>query len=392
MINFIIRKFVKDYEDTENPKVRERYGVLAGTLGVICNIILFVAKYLVGVFTNSISITADSFNNLSDAGSSIVTLAGFKISGKPADDEHPFGHGRMEYIAALIVSFLILLMGFELLRSSFDKIIHPQPVNFSVVSLVVMVLTILVKLWMAYYNKKIGSRVNSPVISAAAADSLNDTMATGAAVTALILSNFTTLPVDGVIGVLVAGFIMFSGVGILKDTVGPLLGESPDVKLVKNMQDDILSYDGVEGIHDFMIHSYGVGRCYASVHVEVSADVDVMVSHDTIDRIEREIYAKYSVIMSIHMDPIITDDERINELHTMTAGIVLSVDSNFSIHDFRVVDGPTHTNLIFDVVVPHKYFMSDSEIVEVISQKLKEVDERYFGVITVDKNYVPVVM
>lgn len=388
VINLIIRTFVKDYKNVDDSKVRERYGMLAGVLGIICNAVLFVLKYIVGTFSGSISVTADSFNNLSDAGSSAVTLIGFRMAGKAPDKEHPFGHGRMEYIAALIVSFLILLMGVELIKTSIEKIINPQPVIFSYVSLVILVATILVKCWMAYYNRYIGKRIKSPALSAAATDSLNDMMATGGSIFALILSQYTKIPVDGIIGAIVAVIVILAGIGILKDVSGMIIGTTPDPEFVKELEKEILSYDGVCGIHDLVIHSYGPRRTFASVHAEVSANEDIMVTHDMIDLIERDVSQKFGMSLVIHMDPIITDDERINELKRLAESAVKSIDESFTMHDFRVVDGVTHSNLIFDVVVPHNYRYSDDELQEIIKKKIQEIDKRYFAVVTIDKSFV----
>ena len=387
MINLIIRTFVKDYKNTEDSKVRERYGTLAGILGIICNTLLFILKYIIGNFTGSISIPADSFNNLSDAGSSAVTLIGFRMAGKAPDKEHPFGHGRMEYIAALIVSFLILLMGVELIKTSIEKIISPRPVFFSYTSLIILLATILVKCWMAYYNRHIGKRIKSPAVSAAATDSLNDMIATGGSIFALVLSQYTKIPVDGIVGALVAVVVIFAGIGILKDVSGMIIGTTPDPDFVKELEEMILSYDGVCGIHDLVIHSYGPRRTFASVHAEVRANEDIMVTHDMIDLIEREATERFGMSLVIHMDPIVTDDERINEMKRLANSAVKSIDERFTMHDFRVVDGVTHSNLIFDVVVPHGYKYSDDELCDMIKEKIQEIDKRYFAVVTIDKSF-----
>lgn len=388
MTRFLISLFIKNKDDTNNLKVREKYGVLAGAIGICCNLILAAVKFVIGALTHSISITADATNNLSDCASSLVTVASFKLAGMPADKEHPFGHGRFEYIASLIVSFLVLFMGFELVRSSVDKILHPEAVVFSLIALIILILSILAKLWMALSYRYIGKTIQSPTMVAAAADSRNDVIATSVTVFVMVFSYFSSLPIDGYVGLLVAGFILFSGFGLLKDTVSPLLGEAPDPDLVKSMEEKILSYEGVIGIHDFVMHNYGPGRTFVSAHVEVPADNDILESHDTIDRIERDISAEFNLALVIHMDPLVTNDERVNELRETVAEMVCAMDSNLSIHDFRVVDGPTHTNLIFDVLIPHKYKKSTANLIEEITEKIKEINPNYYAVVTVDTSFI----
>lgn len=387
MTKLLIKLFVKDAENVKNVKVRENYGILAGAVGIFCNVILALSKFLIGTFTNSISITADAANNLSDAGSSVVTVFGFKAASKPADDEHPFGHGRLEYICALVVSFLVLMMGYELIKSSIDKIMNPVPLKFSWPAIAVLILSICVKLWMAFFNKSVGKRINSPAMTAVVADSLSDTAATSVSMISLICAAFTDIPLDGYMGIIVAMFIFASGIGILKDTIGPLLGESPSPELVKEFQDKILSYDGVVGVHDIMIHNYGPNRIFASAHAEIPADADIMQSHDTIDLIERDIYKEFGIFTVIHLDPIVTDDEKVLELKKSVTEIVKNIDDRLSIHDFRVVFGPTHTNIVFDLVKPHKFQMKDSQLKNLIESEVKKIDERNFIVITFEYSY-----
>ncbi len=388
MTRFLIKLFIKNKENIEDLKVREKYGILAGGIGICCNFLLSILKFIIGSVTHSISITADATNNLSDCASSLVTVVSFKLAGMPADKEHPFGHGRFEYIASLIVSFLVLFMGFELVRSSIGKIFHPELVTFSFIGLIILFLSILAKLWMSVSYRFIGKTIHSTTMIAASADSRNDVLATAATVFVMVFSYFSDFPIDGYIGLLVALFILYSGIGLLKDTVSPLLGEAPDPNLVKCMEEKILSYEGVMGIHDLVLHNYGPGRTFASAHVEVSSDTDILESHDTIDRIERDISAEFNLSMVIHMDPIITNDKRINQLHEKVRQIVCSIDSKLSIHDFRVVDGPTHTNLIFDVLVPHKYQKSSIVLTEEIREKIKELNQNYYAVITIDTSFV----
>lgn len=388
MTNLLIKLFIKEAHNLESPLVRTRFGVMSGGVGVILNLLLFAAKLLTGTMTNSISITVDAFNNLSDAGSSSVTLFGFRLAGKPADKEHPFGHGRLEYIAALIISFAILMMGVELLKASFDKILHPQPVVFRIAAVVILVASMAAKLWLAYFNRQIGRRIHSPAMSAVVADSLSDTAATGVTLIALIVSPYTNLPLDGYIGLLVATFVFAAGIGILKETVGPLLGEPPAKSLVQEIQQTILAYDGVVGIHDLILHNYGPGRLFGSVHAEVCAEEDIMKSHDTIDLIERDIKTRFGVNMVIHMDPLVTDDAHVNALYKMTEEIVHGIDEALSIHDFRVVEGPTHTNLIFDLVTPHKYKSKSAGLIRTVCDKINASDCRCFAVITVEQSFL----
>lgn len=387
MKNLLIKLFIKNSDNTNDLSVRTAYGMLSGFVGIVINIILTVAKFIIGSVSGSISITADAVNNLSDAGSSVITLVGFKMSKKPADKGHPYGHGRVEYVSALIVSFLVLIMGVELLKSSVQKIINPDTVTFSYAALIVLVVSILFKLWLAYFNNSIGKKINSTANKAIVTDSLSDTAATSVALISLVISKFSSVPVDGWFGLVVAGFIMFSGIDIIKDTVSPLLGQPPSKELCSAIEKKIISYDGVIGVHDLIIHNYGPGRLFASAHAEVPADVDILTSHDTIDLIERDIHREFNMLISIHLDPVITNDERINHLKAMANDIVKSINSEFSIHDFRVIDGPTHTNLIFDTVVPMDTKQPDYEINNLICEKLSKIDERYFCVVTVEHSF-----
>ena len=388
MTKLLIKLFIKDAGNTENPAVRVRYGVLSGAVGIACNLLLTIAKFLIGSLTNSIAITADAVNNLSDAGSSAVTLFSFKAANRPADDEHPFGHGRIEYIAALGVAFLILMMGFELVRSSIDKIMHPEALAFSVPALIVLLLSIGVKIWMAIFNHQLGKRIDSPAVGAVVMDSVSDTAATTVSMLALILSKFTALPLDGYMGIVVALFIFYTGIQIVRDTVGSLLGQAPDPKLVKELESEILSFDGVVGVHDLIVHNYGPNRIFASSHAEVPSNEDIMKSHDTIDLIEREIKKKFHIDMVIHMDPIVVDDEQINRLRLQLSEIAREIDPRFTIHDFRMVEGPTHTNLIFDLVIPHNCKMKKSEIYRRVNELVNELGPQYYTVITVENSFV----
>lgn len=383
MTKLLERLFIK--KDKKN--VREQYGVLSGIVGIIVNIILSVSKITIGFLSGSISISADGLNNLSDAASSIITLIGFKISSKPADKDHPFGHQRVEYITGLIVSFLILMIGFELIKSSFEKIINPSAVDFSYVLIIVLCLSIFLKLWLMLFNKGLNKSIDSPALEATAADSRNDVLTTSAVLLALIIGYFTKFNLDGYMGVLVGGFIVFSGIGLIKETISPLLGEATDIEMVNKIAEKIKSYDGILGIHDLMVHSYGAEKYYACVHAEVDAKEDILKSHDLIDNIERDIKKADGIELVIHMDPIVTDDEETNKAKSMVREIINELGENVDFHDFRMVKGTTHSNLIFDVLVPYDYKMSDKELCDFIQQKAAEIDPSYFTVISVDKSY-----
>lgn len=384
MQKILVKLFIRDSENTGNLKVREAYGTLGSITGIVVNLILAIAKYFAGVFSGSISVTADAINNLSDAGSSIISLIGVKLSAKPADKDHPYGHGRVEYISALAVSFVVLLMGIELFKSSVDKIVNPVPVTFNWISLIILVTSILAKVWLGFFNKNLGKKINSAPMMAVMKDSFSDCLATGVALIAIIISAFSDISIDGYLGIIVAGFIFLAGFNILKETMADLLGKPADKEFTEEIEKKILSYDKIVGVHDIIVHDYGPGRKFASAHAEVSSQDDIMEIHDIIDLAERDILNEYGLIISIHTDPIVTDDERINSLKEMTIRIVKDISDEMSIHDFRVVDGPTHTNLIFDLIIPHKFYMSNSEIIKTIEDKLSKIDERYFIVITIE--------
>lgn len=387
MISWMIRHFIKDWENTSNSKVRERYGVLAGAVGIASNGFLFLIKFLTGLLLGSISIMADAVNNLSDAGSSVITLIGFKISGKPADNEHPYGHARMEYICGLIVSFIIVFLGLQLIGSSFDKILHPVTVEVNAVMLFVLVVSIGVKLWQGIFNRTLGKKIDSAALQATAADSLNDVYATSAVLISALIMRFTGLRLDGWMGLAVAIFITVSGFKLVMETVNPLLGMAPDQGMVQAIQNKIMSYDGVIGIHDLVIHNYGPERCFASVHAEVPAKQDILISHDIIDNIERDFCENMNIHLVIHLDPVVNDNEEINQLREMVSEIVKGISREISMHDFRVVFGTTHTNLVFDVAVPPEFQFSDQDLCKEITKQVKQHDQTLFTVITVDRNY-----
>lgn len=386
MTQLLIKLFVKDYQNTESEAVRVRYGTLSGLVGIAINIILSVSKMIFGAITKSISIIADGANNTFDAISSIINLVGFKISGKPADDEHPFGHGRIEYVSALTLSFFILIMGVELIKTSIDKFRNPETVIFSIPAAIVLIISILAKLWLAIFNRNVGKRINSVAVNAIVTDSLGDIAATTCSLIALISSKFTDLPIDAVMGIVVALVIIYAGIDIIKGTIGPLLGEPPEKEIVDRLEKLVMSYDGVVGIHDLVLHCYGHSKIYGSLHAEVPADIDILHSHDTIDLIERQVKEQLGIEISIHMDPII-NDERTHELKSEVNRIVKEICPEASIHDFRIVDGPTHTNLIFDALLPRKSPLTEQEFKDLITSKIKELDKKYFTVINIDRSF-----
>ena len=387
MHGILINLFIRDSENVNSPRVRTAYGTLGSVTGILVNILLAILKYVAGILSGSISITADAINNLSDAGASIISLVGIKLSAKPADNKHPYGHGRLEYISALAVAFLVLLMGIELFKSSVDKIINPQPVTFSFISLGILAFSIFAKLWLGLFNKKLGKKINSAPMMAVMKDCFSDCLATGVAAIAIIVSVFSDINADGYLGIIVACFIFIAGFNILKETMADLLGKPAEKDFVDEITEKILSYDKIVGVHDMIIHDYGPGRKFASAHAEVPSNEDIMEIHDVIDLIERDILNEFNMIISIHMDPIVVDDEKINALRKMTSSLVVEISEEMSIHDFRVVDGPTHTNLIFDLIVPHKYSLSNDEVCREIENKLSKIDERYFAVITVEHSF-----
>lgn len=391
MTSFLIRLFIRRREDVQDACVRLSYGNLAGITGIVCNVLLCAIKFFTGLFTGSISITADAVNNLSDASSGVITLLGFKLAGKPADPEHPYGHARMEYLAGLVVSFVILLIGVQLAGESVQKILHPAAATFGIVPAVMLVFSILVKLWMAGFYRNIGKKIDSTTLLAASADSRNDVISTGAVLLALLISAWTDLDLDGWMGMAVALFILYSGIGLIKDTLDPLLGRAPSEDLTQRVEEKILSYEGILGTHDLMVHDYGPGQCFASVHVEMSAEMNVMRSHDIIDTIERDFHEQDHIHLVIHYDPIETGSEAVGTMRQWVTESVHAVSPLLSIHDFRMVKGELHTNLIFDVAAPSSYESTDAEIKQQIQRSVQENanGETYYCVITVDRSYAP---
>lgn len=387
MTKLLIKLFIKD-SDASNEKVRMKYGILSGVVGIVLNCILSVFKMIFGALTRSVSIIADGANNIFDAVSSIINLIGFKISGKPADKDHPFGHGRIEYLSALVLAFVILTMGVELVKTSIDKFTNPETVIFSLPAVIVLVFSIIAKIWLAAFNRTIGKKINSVSVDAVVADSIGDIAATTCSLIALVASKFTALPIDAVMGIIVAGVIIFAGIGIIKDTLGPLLGEPPEKEIVDELEKLVLSFDHVIGIHDLVLHAYGHGKVYGSLHAEVPSDENMLHLHDTIDLIEKEIKEKLGLEISIHMDPVLVGDEMTDILKESTAQIIKNIYEGLSFHDFRIVAGPTHTNLIFDVVVPYDCKLSEHEIKESFDSALNQKHQDCFTVITFDRSYV----
>lgn len=388
MTSWLIRCFVRDADRVDDPAVRYAYGRLAGCAGLAANLLLFVGKLLVGLLSGSLGIMGDAFNNLSDAGSSVVTLVGVKLSAAPPDKEHPFGHGRIEYISAMMVALLILLAGFELFTSSIGKIRNPEPVDFHIISLVVLGASILVKLWMALFYRGIGNRIRSTTLKAAATDSRNDVAGTLVVLVSAVVEWQTGWQIDGWVGTAMAVFVMWSGFSVVRETISPLLGQAPDPALVQQIKDTVLAHEGIVGVHDLMIHNYGPGRCVISLHAEVPCGRDLLQSHDLIDLVERELSHQFGAITCIHMDPVDTDNEEVVRLRAVVEAVVQDVDPAFTMHDFRVVFGETHTNLIFDLVVPFTCKPGDvPAITAEIQRRVRVVDPKLCTVITVEHSF-----
>ena len=389
MTEFLVRHFVKNYEETEKVSVRTAYGVLASVVGIFCNVFLFAVKWMIGFFLHSIAVMADAFNNLSDAGSSIIGLVGVKMASKPADEDHPFGHGRIEYIAALIVAFLVLQVGFTFFKDSIGKIREPEELKFQLVSIIILILSIGVKLWMGYFNRTLGNKINSKVMLATAADAMGDVITTSATILAILFWKVTGINIDGFVGIGVSLVVMWAGVGIAKDTLEPLIGEAVDPEEYERITNFVEGYDGIVGSHDLIVHNYGPGRSMASIHAEVPNDVDIEVSHEIIDRIERDAIKNLGIFLVIHMDPIETKDTYVLQVREQVEQTLDALDPAVSIHDFRMVDGKEQVNLIFDMVVPFEYdTKKQDELRMTLIKLLQIVDHRYQCVITLERSYV----
>ena len=387
MIKLLAKIFIKDSQNTADSKVRVAYGYLCGAVGIALNILLFAGKIIAGTISGSVAVTADAFNNLSDAGSSIISLIGFRLASQKPDPHHPFGHGRFEYIASLIISIIIVLMGFELGKSSFEKIVAPQAVEYSAVTFAVLGASVLVKLYMFFYNNSVGKKIDSATMRATAMDSISDAVSTGAVLISAVISMFTNLALDGWMGLVVAAFIMVTGFKSAKETIDSLLGTPPSPEFVKQIEDMALQYDDIIGVHDMIVHNYGPGRTFVSLHAEVPSDGDIVAIHDTVDNAEREIAKELGCLVTIHMDPVDVHDEHTAQLRENVSEIIKQINPDITFHDFRVVSGPTHTNLIFDIVSPMDCGLSDQELADTIADKIHQCNESYFAVINVDKDF-----
>lgn len=387
MEKLLVRLFVKDPDNIRDPSTRSAYGALCGMVGIIANFFLFIIKFIAGTLTRSVSLTADAVNNLTDASSSIVNYFGFKLAAKPADDEHPYGHGRYEYLSALTVSIMVLLIGVETLKSGLDKILHPQAVDLSVFSVSTLIISVIVKLWLMFFNKKIGKKIESTALFAVSQDSRNDVITSSAVLLSAIISKVSGFDLDGFMGTLVALFILYSGIGLLRDAISPMLGTPPDNELVDRIKEKIMAVDGVCGTHDLIIHDYGPGRQFASVHVEMSADEPVLDAHDKIDNLERDIANELGIFLTVHYDPIVLGDSHLNEIRSFIEQTLSTLDYEVSVHDMRIVPGKTHTNVIFDCVLPRNAKMSESEFKAWLSQKVLAEFESHYCVITIDRAF-----
>ncbi len=388
MIDFLVKKFVKNYEDIGNNRVRTAYGVLASCVGIACNVFLFGLKLAVGLAVHSVSVISDAFNNLSDAASSVISFIGVKMASRPADKEHPFGHGRLEYIAALVVAFLVVEVGFSLFKSSIDKIFHPEALTFSLISVLILTASITVKLWMSFFNRRLGNRINSSVMKATAADSLGDVITTSATILSLAVYGIWDINIDGIVGLIVSVVVMIAGINIAKDTLAPLLGEAVSPEVSSRITEFVESYEGIIGTHDLIVHNYGPAKSMASIHAEVPTNVNIEKSHEIIDRIERDAITSLGIFLVIHMDPVAVDDEKLIHYKSIVEEVIQSLGPKYSLHDFRMVNGEKRVNLIFDLVVPNDYPSRQSkELSLLINRMVQEKDPACCCVITVEKSF-----
>lgn len=388
MFNFICKTFIPNYKNTKDSEVRERYGTVFSIFSILCNCIMVVFKFIVAFITNSVSISADALNNLSDVGSNIATLFGFKLANKHADADHPYGHGRMEYVSGMIVSFLILLMGFEALKDAFTKIIHPEEITYSNTALIVLLVSIGIKLLMRYVNNKAGNLINSETLLAAGQDSFNDAIMTSATLITLLIYRFTNINIDAYVGFVVSIFVLKSGVEIFKGVLDTILGKAPDKELIKSIEKTILAHKEVHGIHDLLLHDYGLSQRFLTLHAEVDADANILDTHDMIDRIEDEILEKYKILTTIHMDPIDFKDKEVKKVSNQIKKIVKSINPSYKFHDFRMVKGPTHTNLVFDLLLPAGDKASHEEVSKAVQEAVSKYDEKYKCVIKVEHSFI----
>lgn len=388
MIQLIIKIIIKKKESMEERWLRNLYGIVCGWVGIGFNVLLFIGKFIAGTISSSVAVTADAFNNLSDAGSSIVTLLGFRLGSKKPDASHPYGHGRLEYVSGLVVSLLIFLMGFELLKDSIAKIKNPEPVETSALVFIILVLSILIKSYMTFYNFRYGKKINSAVLRATGMDSFSDCIATTVVLLSMIVQTFTSWKIDGWCGLLVAGAVLYAAYGAAKDTLQPLLGMPPEQEFVDEIYEIVLKHPLVEGVHDLIVHDYGPGRCMISLHAEVPGDQDIYFIHDEIDRIELELNEKLGCESTIHMDPIVVNNKRVDEYKSFIETIVLEWNPLYTIHDFRMVEGPTHTNIIFDVLIPRDAPEEENELKESLIEMIKERNSKLVPVIKIDRSYL----
>ena len=385
MTNLLIKLFVREYSDTNNRVVRQRYGTMTSIIGIIINFLLFIGKFAIGTLFGSVAISADAINNLSDAGSSFISLISFKISSKPADRNHPFGHARIEYIASMAVGVIVLLIGFDLLKESFFKILTPSPMSKGVIVLVVLGMSILAKLWLGIFYRSISKKINSEILKAASADSFSDVLSTGATFISTLVWMLLDFNIDAYVGLVVSVFILIAGLKILNENKNIILGSAPDPETIEIIKSTALADERIIGIHDLLVHSYGAGATIASFHAEVDGKSDFFEVHDLVDNIEKQLFAEYNITCTIHLDPVVTDDEQINALKGSVEGVVRGINEKFRIHDFRCVMGPTHTNLIFDIEIPFEEARGNKEILSLVEAKIKEIDTTYFVVASVDR-------
>lgn len=387
---FLVRKFVKNYETIEDEKTRNAYIYLGSIVGIICNLILSIIKITVGVISSSVSIMADGFNNLSDMASSLITMVGIKLANMPADKEHPFGHGRMEYLSALVVAFMVMLVGAQFIKSSVDRILNPTKVSFEIIPFILLLISLILKLWLSRFNKYVGEKINSSALKAASVDALGDVFTSSCVIISFLASKFTTIPIDGYVGVLVSLAILYAGYSLVKDTISPLLGEAPDEELVKAIKQGVLSYDNIIGVHDLIIHNYGVGKCMASIHAEIPSNIDLVTIHEIIDTAEREISQKLNIYLVIHMDPMCIHDEKINAIKGDVQKILFKYDQIKSMHDFRITEGKNQTNIIFDIEVNFDEVNTvekEEELRKNLEEDIKKLNPLYNCIITIDKYF-----
>ena len=387
---FLVRKFVKNYETIEDEKTRNAYIYLGSIVGIICNLILSIIKITVGVISSSVSIMADGFNNLSDMASSLITMVGIKLANMPADKEHPFGHGRMEYLSALVVAFMVMLVGAQFIKSSVDRILNPTKVSFEMIPFILLLISLILKLWLSRFNKYVGEKINSSALKAASVDALGDVFTSSCVIISFLTSKFTTIPIDGYVGVLVSLAILYAGYSLVKDTISPLLGEAPDEELVKAIKQGVLSYDNIIGVHDLIIHNYGVGKCMASIHAEIPSNIDLVTIHEIIDTAEREISQKLNIYLVIHMDPMCIHDEKINAIKGDVQKILFKYEQIKSMHDFRITEGKNQTNIIFDIEVNFDEVNTvekEEELRKNLEEDIKKLNPLYNCIITIDKYF-----